>query len=157
MLDQHTHTGSGERRVDCLSVGLSTKINGKVPLTQESKQRGQSAVPDRGYGNKVVNGVLLGIVLQLLTLWTRIDGLGVIAGIILFAAGILWRRVPEKSLPPAPSDEDYRRYKIETSNRKILARIDFAAWGGAMILVEAAALILYFLFGFHLPAAPGVD
>jgi len=128
-------------------------------MTGEYHKTEQSVSQIKGYGgNNVVNGALLGIVFQFLTLYTRLDGLGAIAGLFLFVVGILLRLRPPRPLPPPPSskEEGYGAYRSEVRDRRLFATVDFAAWGGTMVLVEAMAIILYFLFGFHFPVAPGV-
>jgi hypothetical protein len=130
-----------------------------LALTEESKVDGHPTAPRKGFRWNIVNGALLGIVLQLAGLYTRLDGLTAILGIFAIVLWILGRLIPLGPLhspPPSRSDESYWEYKREIGLRKFVARVDLGAWGGSMVLVEVVATILYFVFGFHLPVAPGV-
>jgi len=115
----------------------------------------EQPIPTRMGGRRsVVNGALLGLLSQLLFLYTRTDGFSAIVGFGIFIIGILLRLV--KPRPPPPEKVGERRHRTEAGNMNLYARLDFAAWGGTMVLVEVVAIILYFLFGFRLPVAPGV-
>lgn len=144
--------------MDKMNLFKASRLNSKLASIKESTEGGQTESPIKGYGNYIVNGALLGIVIQLAGLYTRLDGLSAIVGIFLLVVGILLRSRPPKPLPPppSPSDKGYRAYRSEVADRRFFATIDFAAWGGAMVLMEVIAIALYFLFGFHFPVAPGI-
>ena len=107
----------------------------------------------------LVNGVLLGIVIQLAALYARLDGLSVIVGIFFLILGITFRKFflprPLPSRPPPSQSDAYRRYQSMMDNRRVAAMVDFAVWGGTMLVVEVIALIAFFEFGFHLPVYSG--
>jgi hypothetical protein len=112
-------------------------------------------VPSPKFG-AVVNGVVFGTAVQLLGLYAREDLLSAIVGTFLLAIGIFIRHFSEKPLPSPPSPSDnaaYEKYKMELSNRKVLERLDFVAFGGTMVVIEIVAVVLYYLTGLHFPVA----
>ena len=92
--------------------------------------------------------------LQLFSLYTRIDGFSALVGIFFVFTGLFVRsRLSRKSTAPLESDSRGRRFKA--SDKVVYDNFDFAACGSAMLVIEAVAIALYLFFGLHLPVAPG--
>jgi hypothetical protein len=106
----------------------------------------------------VLNGAVIGFVMQILGLYGG-RGLELVStglGIFLLCFGIIMRMIPPKPLPPEPPVSDqraFKRYKTTVANRKFWANIDFVAWGGIAVIVEAVVLTISALFGWHFPVA----
>lgn len=109
-----------------------------------------------GGHRKILNGAVLGVALQLVALYTSLDALGFVVGIIGFSVGMYGRNRLVKPLHTARTKGDSGSQRLRSWDRRVYANLDIAAWGGAMVLVELVMFILFLLFGLRFPVTPGV-